>query len=330
MPEGEDESHDLEGGGGGLGGNGNGWSPHEMFAKNEEFGVQTTFDPNLSGYTVQLSSKGADTADWREKERKAAAIAAEIEGNSSSKAAIELENGDEEEAFSAVVRGRGGQGNRDRERESPGHGEQGEKAYVPPARRDERGPRDNGSAQRVRVMGNRGRKLMCLLRGETREVPGIMDLPREEEGVQGQLLLVAELLHLLDMRESTEIVMMKAREGTEETDMTGVTVGAEEHTIMREEIGGRDTAVTDMREGTTMNTEEMEETEEGMEETEEGTVTTGRTVTAETTGRMRGMREATITDHRAARRRRRSPALCLSLTGILRSLLLTEGSLVRG
>jgi len=154
MPEGEDESHDLEGGGGGLGGNGNGWSPHEMFAKNEEFGVQTTFDPNLSGYTVQLSSKGADTADWREKERKAAAIAAEIEGNSSSKAAIELENGDEEEAFSAVVRGRGGQGNRDRERESPGHGEQGEKAYVPPGRRDERGPRDNGPAQRGR--GGRG------------------------------------------------------------------------------------------------------------------------------------------------------------------------------
>lgn len=67
VPEGEDESHELEEGGGGLGGNGNGWSPHEMFAKNAEFGVETTFDPNLSGYTVQLSNKGADTADWREK-----------------------------------------------------------------------------------------------------------------------------------------------------------------------------------------------------------------------------------------------------------------------
>jgi len=152
IPEGEDESHDLEEGVGGLGGNSNGWSPHEMFAKNEEFGVQTTFDPNLSGYTVQLS-KGADSADWREKERKAAAIAAEIEGNANSKAAVELENGDEEEAFSAVVRGRG-QNNRDRERESPGHGDQGEKPYVPPGRRDERGPRDGGPSQRGR--GGRG------------------------------------------------------------------------------------------------------------------------------------------------------------------------------
>ena len=71
VPEGDDESHDLEDGGGGLGGgNGNGWSPHEMFAKNEEFGVKSSFDPNLSGYTVQLSSKGADTVDWREKVRR--------------------------------------------------------------------------------------------------------------------------------------------------------------------------------------------------------------------------------------------------------------------
>jgi len=154
VPEGEDESHDLEDGVGALGGNGNGWSPHEMFAKNEEFGVQTTFDPNLSGYTVQLSSKGADSADWREKERKAAAIAAEIEGSANSKAAIELENGDEEEAFSAVVRNRGGQGNRDKERESPGHGDQGDKPYVPPGRRDDRGPRDNGPSQRGK--GGRG------------------------------------------------------------------------------------------------------------------------------------------------------------------------------
>ena len=77
IPEGEDESHDLEEGVGGLGGNSNGWSPHEMFAKNEEFGVQTTFDPNLSGYTVQLS-KGADSADWREKVRTCCCICINI------------------------------------------------------------------------------------------------------------------------------------------------------------------------------------------------------------------------------------------------------------
>merc|ERR1719228_2882350 len=124
VPDEGAEDHDISEGcigglGGGSGGNAggsNGWSPHEMFAKNEEFGVQTSFDPNLSGYTVQLSNKGADNADWREKERKAAAIAAEIEGSQASKAAVELENGDEEEAFSSVQRGqRGHRGARDQE-----------------------------------------------------------------------------------------------------------------------------------------------------------------------------------------------------------------------
>ena len=41
-------------------------------------------------------------------EAQAARLAQEIEGSSTNKLAIELENGDEEEAFSAVVRNKGG------------------------------------------------------------------------------------------------------------------------------------------------------------------------------------------------------------------------------
>ena len=118
----------------------NGWSAHDMFAKNEEFGVKTSFDPNMSSYTVQLKKDREDSAEWREKERKAAKIAAEIEGNSASVAAVELENGDEEEAFSAVVRGEKGG--------SPG---QEEKPYVPPGRRGEQsrgGGREGGRGGR--------------------------------------------------------------------------------------------------------------------------------------------------------------------------------------
>ena len=48
---------------------------------------------------------------FRELEAKADALAKEIEGSSSNKLAIELENGDEEEAFSAVVRPGGQRGN---------------------------------------------------------------------------------------------------------------------------------------------------------------------------------------------------------------------------
>ena len=43
----------------------------------------------------------------REMEAKADALAREIEGSNTNKLAIELENGDEEEAFSAVIRGGG-------------------------------------------------------------------------------------------------------------------------------------------------------------------------------------------------------------------------------
>ena len=173
---------------------------------------------------------------------------------------------------------------------------------------------------RVQVMGIRGRNLMCHLVGEMREVPGTMDLHRGggvgEE--QGPLLQVAGPLLLPGMRESIETAMTIA---TEETDMTGVIVEAEELTIMRGETG---TAVIGMIEDITMTTEVMEEIEEGID-------TTDRTVTAEITGRVRGVTEV-ITDHRVVRKKKeiRRLAPCQSLTGVERSLLLTGGSQVKG
>ena len=58
--EGDDGEGGIEDGGvggvvgGGGGGNSNGWSVHEMFAKNAEFGVETSYDPKLRGYTTEL------------------------------------------------------------------------------------------------------------------------------------------------------------------------------------------------------------------------------------------------------------------------------------
>ncbi|XP_062466326.1 ataxin-2-like protein [Pezoporus occidentalis] len=76
----------------------NGWDPNEMFRFNEEtYGVRSTYDSSLAAYTVPLEKQ--NSAAFRQREARAAALAREIEGSPQHRlraAAEEHEEGPEE------------------------------------------------------------------------------------------------------------------------------------------------------------------------------------------------------------------------------------------
>ncbi|XP_054722608.1 ataxin-2-like protein [Uloborus diversus] len=81
----------------------NGWDANDMFRTNaEKYGVKSSYDNSLQEYTVPLTKK--DTEEYKLQEAKAMKIAHEIEANVSYQTRLQLENGDEEDRFSAVVR----------------------------------------------------------------------------------------------------------------------------------------------------------------------------------------------------------------------------------
>ncbi|XP_035224737.1 ataxin-2-like protein [Stegodyphus dumicola] len=81
----------------------NGWDANDMFRTNaEKYGVKSSYDNSLQEYTVPLTKK--DTEEYKLQEAKALKIAHEIEANVSYQTRIQLENGDEEDRFSAVAR----------------------------------------------------------------------------------------------------------------------------------------------------------------------------------------------------------------------------------
>lgn len=84
-----------------------GWNAEDMIAINEaKYGYKSTFNVDMNEYTVAVEK--TDSEEYRRREEEADRLAQEIESDSNYKRNIdkELSDGeDEEEAFSAVVRG---------------------------------------------------------------------------------------------------------------------------------------------------------------------------------------------------------------------------------
>ncbi|XP_067118145.1 ataxin-2-like protein isoform X3 [Centruroides vittatus] len=81
----------------------NGWDVNDMFKTNaEKYGVVSSYDNSLQGYTVKLEHKNTD--EYKQKEAEALRIAQEIQSSPLYQARLSAENGDEEDQFSAVVR----------------------------------------------------------------------------------------------------------------------------------------------------------------------------------------------------------------------------------
>ena len=67
-----------------------------MFKRNEEqYKVQTTYSPDMDGYTTQLQKK--NTKEYKDKEARAQKIASEIEQSPHTQKRAQLENGEDEE-----------------------------------------------------------------------------------------------------------------------------------------------------------------------------------------------------------------------------------------
>lgn len=119
----------------------NGWDADEMFRHAEAMGVQSTFDHSLAGYTMQIQK--SDSHEFRKAELEAEKMAREIENQLMYDERADLENGDEEAQFAAVVRPQGqsphtfgGTGNNNSSNSGKGAVvTNASQKYVPPAKR---------------------------------------------------------------------------------------------------------------------------------------------------------------------------------------------------